>query len=234
MQGGGEVEHGELDLARLPGAASASGGAYRVSHGDVLDIFFLYNRDLSRQDIRVRPDGRISYPYAGEIQAAGLTASEIDSILTARFSEIVRDPEISVMVREFQEPVVYVMGAVGSAGGYVWRRGMTLMNALALASGPGDRGKRNGVLVIRRVAPDRVAGIQIDIEALTDGNHFEYDIPIQPYDIIFVPKSRIAKASEFVESLYTILGRPGDIYIKGWQVFNQRALYDFYKRTGQR
>lgn len=233
VQGDGAVEHGELDLSKLPSGESA-GDTYRISHGDVVDISFLYNEDLSRQGITVRPDGRISYPYAGEIMAAGMTVPQLDSVLTERFSEIVREPEISVIVREFVEPMVYVLGSVSSAGGFPWRRGMTLMSALALGRGPNSDARRNGVLVIRRVAPDRVVGIQIDVGELTGGHRFDLDIPLEPYDIVFVPRSRVASAADFVENLYTLLSRPMDLYIKGWQTFNQKTLYDFYKRTGAR
>jgi len=229
VQGDGAVEHGELDLSKLPAGGSA-GDTYRISHGDVIDINFLYNEDLSRQGIAVRPDGRISYPYAGEVVAAGRTVPELDSVLTERFSEIVRDPEISVIVKEFQESMVYVMGEVGSAGAFEWRRGMTLMNALALGRGPNSRAKKNGVLVMRRVAPDRVVGIQIDVGELTGGHRFDLDIPLEPYDIVYVPTSRVKAASDFIENLYGVFARPMDLYIKGWQSFNQKTLFDFYKR----
>ena len=232
VKGEGDVELGELDLARLP-SGGGGGDEYRISHGDELSINFLYNEDMSRT-VKVRPDGRISYPYAGEIRAAGMTVSRLDSVITERFSEIVRDPEVSVMVTEFDEPMVYVMGSVRSAGGFEWRRGMTLMTALALGRGPNEDARRNGVLVMRRIAPDRVVGIQIDVGELTGGHRFDLDIPLEPYDIVFVPRSRMATASDFVENVYSVLSRPMDIYIKGWQTFNQRTLYEFYKNTGGR
>jgi hypothetical protein len=87
--------------------------------------------------------------------------------------------------------------------------------------------------VIRRVAPDRIVGIQIDLIELLDDHRFDLDIPLMPNDIVYVPKSRIAKAEEFVESLFTILGRSGDLYLKGWQIANVKLLYEFYQRTAR-
>ena len=232
VQRGDDVEHGELDLDRLPSGGS-TGSEYRISHGDELSITFLYNEEMSRS-VKVRPDGRISYPYAGEVRAAGMTVAQLDSVITERFSEIVLDPEVSVMVDEFDEPMVYVMGSVRAAGGFEWRRGMTLMTALALGRGPSDDARRNGILVMRRVAPNRIVGIQIDIGELTGGHRFDLDIPLEPYDIVFVPRSRVATAAEFIENVYSILARPMDIYIKGWQTFNQKTLYEFYRNTGGR
>ncbi len=227
----GEVIRGELVLEELPPAPEEEG--YVIAYGDVLDIHFLYNKDFSREAVKVRPDGRISYPYVGELMVAGTTVSRLDSILTSKFSEIILDPDISIMIREFRPWLVYVMGEVRNPGGYPADEGTTLLKALALSRGPTDKGKANGVIVMRRIAPDHIIGIQIDLKQLIDKNRFDLDIPLKANDIVLVPKSNIAKAEDFVTSLYDILSRPADLYLIGWRVANVRVLYEFYRRTGQ-
>lgn len=227
-QRGGEVVSGELVLDSIP--APPEGGEYIIGYGDKLDIDFLFNPDYSRSNISVRPDGRITFPYIGEIEVAGMTPTQLDTLITEKYSELFVDPNVTVMVSSFQEPLVYVFGKVRSPGGYPVDRGQTLLTALSLASGIYDEAKKNGVLVIRRVAPDRVVGIQVDLTQLLDEHRFDLDIPLKPNDIVYVPQSLIDRTEEFVGALATIIGKPMELYMKGWQVWHAKVYYDFWKQ----
>jgi polysaccharide biosynthesis/export protein len=227
---GGAVESAELDLSNIPVRAEPK--EYLISQGDALDVLFLYNADFNQLDLKVRPDGRISLPYVGDVSVAGKGLSELDSLLTTRYSEIIVDPDITVVVRNFRPQVVYAMGEVASPGGYEYRPGMTLSDFLALSGGPNKLGKRNEILVIRRISPDHIVGIQIDFKELVEQKRFDLDIPLEAFDIVFVPKSRLASAQDFALSMKDILGTPSDLYLRGWQVANQKILFDFYRRSG--
>lgn len=226
----GQVESGELDLSDIP--VRPEPAEYTIGRGDALDVLFLYNSDLNQLDLKVRPDGRISLPYVGDVDAAGRSVSALDSVLTARFSEIVVGPDITVIVRSYNPQVVYVMGEVGDPGGYEYHPGMTLANFLALSGAPGKVGKGNELLVIRRVAPDHIVGIQIDLKELLGKKRFDLDIPLEAFDIVYVPKGRLATAQEFMLAMRDILSSPADVYLKGWQVANVKLLYDFYRKSG--
>ncbi len=227
-QHGGEVVSGELVLDSIP--APPEGGEYIIGYGDKLDIDFLFHRDYSRNNISVRPDGRISFPYVGEIEVAGMTPTQLDILITERYSELLVDPDVTVMVSTFQDPLVYVLGKVRSPGGYSLDKGQTLLSALTLANGVLDDAKKNGVLVIRRVAPDRVVGIQVDLTQLLNRHRFDLDIPLKPNDIVYVPKSLIDRAEEFVGALFTIIGEPMNLYMRGWQVWHAKIYYDYWKQ----
>jgi polysaccharide export outer membrane protein len=227
----GAVEKVRLDPSAIPSGEDA--GDYIIGYGDALDVVFLYNREYNRENIKVRPDGRISFPYVGDIDVAGRTVPWVDSLLTAKYSEIIRDPEITVIVREFQTQQVYVLGQVGDPGAYEYVRGLTLMQALSLGSGLKDSAKRNGVVVVRRIAWDHVIGIEIDVKEILDNDRFDMDIPIKPFDIVMVPKSKLATTEDFIESVSNILISPADVYLKGWSVANVKTQYDFYRRIGQ-
>jgi polysaccharide export outer membrane protein len=205
---------------------------YVIGHGDALDILFLYSSDLNQIDLKVRPDGRISLPYVGDIVAAGTPVSVLDSVITARYAEIIVNPDVTVVVRDFRSSVVYALGEFKNPGGYDYHEGMTLTSALALGGGPSKSGKRNEVIVIRRVAPDRVIGIQVDINELLAGRRFDLDIPLQAFDIIYVPKSSIARGQDFMLALKDIITTPMEIYLRGWQVANVELLYGYYTRSG--
>ncbi len=227
-QRGGEVVSGELVLDSIPEPPEE--GEYIIGYGDKLDIDFLFHPGYSRNNISVRPDGRIAFPYIGEIEVAGMTPTQLDILITEKYSELLVDPNITVMVSTFQEQLVYVLGKVRAPGGYPVDKGQTLLSALTLASGILDDAKKNGVLVIRRVAPDRIVGIQVDLTQLLDEHRFDLDIPLKPNDIVYVPKALINRAEDFVGALTTIIGKPMDVYMRGWQVYNAKVYYDWYKR----
>jgi len=228
---GEEVITGELVIDSIPRAPQKN--EYLIGQGDKLDIVFLYNKEFSQFGIVVRPDGKISLPYAGELNVAGMTVSELDSILTAKYSEILINPDISVIVKEYKPQVVYVLGEVKLPGGYPFERGMTLLGALSLGRGITDKGKKNGVLVLRRVSIDHIVGIQVDLKELFDKKKFNLDIPLEPFDIVYVPKSKLSSAEDFSKTMFTILSSPADLYLKGWNVANIKILFDFYKRTAR-
>jgi polysaccharide export outer membrane protein len=227
---GGEVERGELVLDSIP--LRPDPAEYMIGHGDAIDVLFLYSSDLNQINLRVRPDGKVSLPYVGDIAAAGRPVSALDSVITARYAEILVNPDITVVVREFRPEVVYALGEVLNPGGYEYRAGMTLANALALGGGPSKNAKRNEVLVIRRVAPDHVVGIQVDINDLLSGKRFDLDVPLQAFDIVYVPKSRIARGQDFMIALKEVIMTPTELYLRGWQIANVKILYDFYKKSG--
>ncbi len=228
-QVGGEMSRAtELDTDSIPAIPEAD--SYYIGYGDVLDVNFLYETKYSREALKVRPDGRITYPYAGEIFVAGMTPTRLDSVLTEKFAEIVVDPFITVILREFTPQQVYVLGEVGNPGGYDYVRNMTLMQALAVGKGYTRDARKSNVLVIRRVGENRVVGIEVNIDAVLSKSDFSMNVPLQPYDIIYVPMSRIATTEQFIDRLWTIVGRPMDIYLKGWQIANAEVIYEYYSR----
>ncbi len=228
-QVGGEMSRAtELDTDSIPAIPEAD--SYYIGYGDVLDVNFLYETKYSREALKVRPDGRITYPYAGEIFVAGMTPTRLDSVLTEKFAEIVVDPFITVILREFTPQQVYVLGEVGNPGGYDYVRNMTLIQALAVGNGYTRDARKSNVLVIRRVGENRVVGIEVNIDAVLSKSDFSMNVPLQPYDIIYVPMSRIATTEQFIDRLWTIVGRPMDIYLKGWQIANAEVIYEYYSR----
>lgn len=222
----------DLETDSIPVAPEPE--SYFIGYGDVMDVNFLYEDKYSRERIKVRPDGRITYPQAGEIFVAGMSPMDLDSVLTESFSEIILDPQVTVIVTEFQPQMVYVLGEVGVPGDFEFVRDMTLMQALSMAKGYTDDARKSNVVVIRRIGEDHIIGMEVDIEAILSLSDFSHDLVLKPFDIIYVPKSRIATTEEFVSRLWTIIGRPMDLYLKGWQIANIKLYYDYYSRIVNR
>jgi polysaccharide export outer membrane protein len=228
---GGEVERGEFLFENLPQAPAADD--YLVHYSDELDVAFFYNSDYDVAGIKVRPDGKISLPYVGEIQAAGRSVAQLDSIITEAYSRIVLEPEVTVILKRFDEPVIYVLGEVLNAGAYDLQRDLTLLGALANGRINTQRADKRSVLVIRRVSHDHIIGMQFDMIQLTEGGRFDLDIKLKPSDIVYVPTSSLKKAEDFISAVYNILNDPLNLYLRGWQVANVQILYEFYRNAGQ-
>jgi polysaccharide export outer membrane protein len=227
----GDVIRGEIDISEYANASMDD--EYKIGQGDMMDITFLYNPEYNVSEIKVRPDGRISLPYAGDMTAAGLTPEQLDSVITYRYSAIVKAPEVAIILRDFAASVVYVLGEVRSPGAYEIDRSITLLGALAKSQGLNKEAKRNSVLVIRRVSEDRIVGMQFDASELLEQGRFDLDIPLKPNDIVYVPVSTLYKAEEFISVVYNILSKPADLYLKGWRVAKVKWLYEFYRVTAQ-
>ncbi len=189
---------------------------YTLGFGDVIEIKF-FESDRFNETVTVRPDGRITLQRMGEIMVAGMTPMELDSLITERYAEFMQNPETTVFVREFSGYQVYVLGQVQSPGGYPVQRDMTLVQAIASAGGAKDGAKLGDVMLLRRSEIGGVEAVKIDLKkALKNDNDDNdgRDLFIQPLDIVYVPKTRIASASTFMKQVYDGFLPPVDMYLR--------------------
>lgn len=123
-------------------AAEPQRGEYRIGKEDVIEVVVFREPELSRV-VPVRPDGKISLPLAGEMDAAGKTAAELQRGIAKVLASYVREPAVSVLVREINATRVFVLGEVVRPGGFPLRGPMTVVQAIAIAGGrtpyAGDR-----------------------------------------------------------------------------------------------
>ncbi len=118
----------------LIGYSTPAHAQYKIGPEDVLHIAVLGNKDLE-MDVAVQPDGRISFPIAGEVQAAGMTVQQLSEELTRRVRGVVRNAEVGVTVREVNSYKLYLVGAVNRPGTYPVRTEITLLQLLSLGGG---------------------------------------------------------------------------------------------------
>jgi polysaccharide export outer membrane protein len=197
-------------------ATPDSGNAYIIGIGDRLDVLFFVHQELSTINLLVRSDGCITLPYVGDVVAVGVTPMRLDSTLTTKFSEVLRDPNLSVIVREPADKLIYVLGQVKRPGAYPYETKMSLLQALALGAGFERGAKVSHVLVIRREGLQKIVGVEVDVAAMFAGHNLEQDFWLKNYDIVYVPKTRLQSAGEFMQILYDILYPPVDILLRGW------------------
>lgn len=115
---------------------------------DLLEITVWKNPDLSRVTA-IRPDGLISMPIIGDIQAADLTADALAHRISDRLKQFVRDPAVSVSVKELNSYAIFVLGEVSKPGKYRAKSYITLLQAISMAGGLTDYAKKNRMQVVR-------------------------------------------------------------------------------------
>lgn len=173
---------------------------YKISVNDKLYISVWRVPDLSLE-FTVGPDGKISFPLIGEIEAANRTLSDLKTEITEKLKEYVEDPQVSVMVREFAGNKLIVMGEVKSPGIYKFVGKATIMEVLALAGGFTDRAKSASIVIVREPDdPKRDKKLIVaHIKSILKGD-LSKNIEVKPDDIIYVTRTFVSNTKEFYDN----------------------------------
>lgn len=164
---------------------------YRIGPQDVLIIDVQGIEEITDRELAVDAAGRISVPLAGSIVAAGSTPDELAERITAGLrANFVRNPQVSVNIKEAVSQYVTVDGQVLQPGNYPIMGDMTLMSAVASAKGMSEFAKQDEVLVLRTVDGRRYVGVY-NIAAIRHGNY--PDPPIYAKDVVVVGDSAMLR-----------------------------------------
>ena len=183
------------DVAReyFFGARPSGLEEYRLGPEDVIEIR-AFELEPVNVMVRVAGDGSIEVPLIGKLGVQGLTASEAARKLTETLSREVENPQVSVLIKEFNSRRVYVLGAVVKADNYPMPSARTLLQMLAQAGGLDP--KAGKVLYVFRTVPDgRNARLTVPLRDLQVKGDPLYNIWLLPGDIVNVPLKEVVKVS---------------------------------------
>jgi protein involved in polysaccharide export with SLBB domain len=182
---------------------------YRIQPGDSLEIKFFYNPELN-EIVTVRPDGKISLQLIDDIKAINLQPAELDRTLTKMYSKELRKPVLTVIVRTFASQRVFVGGEVVRPGLISLAPGMDPVQAVFQAGGILETAQLQETILIRKGDNNEPIPIRLDLTAAMTGNGPEAHFQLQPNDIVYIPKSPIAKAnlwvSQYIQQLLLFNG----------------------------
>ncbi len=164
--------------------------SYRIAPGDILTIFIWRNPEISTEVV-VRPDGFLSAPLIGEVPVSGKTAEEISKDVTEVLKEYLKDPIVSVIVKNFNgtyKEQVRVLGEATNPMRMLYRDAMTLMDVMISVGGltrfaDGD----NAVLIRKEDGVEKQYRIRLN--ALLKKGDAEANIDMKPGDIIIIPEA---------------------------------------------
>jgi polysaccharide export outer membrane protein len=152
----------------------------------VLQIDVWKEPEVSVPSMVVPADGVIALPLVKELQVTGLTPAELRQQLTARLSTLIRDPDVTVIVKEIRSPKVFIIGAVRKEGPILLNAPTAVLQALAEAGGLTDYAKRSKVYVLR-MEGGKQTRIPVDYPRVVRGERPEDNIILRPGDTIVVP-----------------------------------------------
>jgi len=188
-----------LAAPALAASGAEPGGArrYLLQPGDSFEVKLFYSPELN-ETVVVRPDGKISLQLVGELQVTGSSPGELEQLLRERHGKLLREPLVTVIVRQFGPQRVYVAGEVRQPGELIMQGDMTALQAVARAGFFTHDAETRNVVVLRYKGVNGPEFIMLDMKALMDGQPAALgDVQLQPMDVVFVPQTRIAGLADF-------------------------------------
>ena len=132
------------------GATAPTAADYHLALGDKLRIEVYRDAQLS-QSVQIRPDGKITLPLVGDLEASGRTPIELRDVIARQLKDYMTNPVVTVIVVETKAPVAYVMGEVNHPGSVpLGDEQLTVLQALALAGGLKDFADTKNIHILRR------------------------------------------------------------------------------------
>ena len=166
--------------------ASAEGQGYAIQPGDVLRVMVWKEEDL-QQEILVRPDGGITFPLAGSIEAAGHTVEEVRTDLVAKIKEFIPEPVVTAAVTNLEGNRIYVIGQVTKPGSYPMNPRLNVLQALTVAGGMTPFANLDGIIVLRSGAGGKQRVLPFRYGDVSKGRNLEQNAPLEAGDVVIVP-----------------------------------------------
>ncbi len=163
---------------------------YRIGPQDRLEINVWQNPELS-VSVPVRPDGRISVPLVGDVQAGGETPESVAGNIEQALGEYLRQPRVAVMVTEINSDEylsrVRITGAVRQPVSISYSQGMTVLDLVLEAGGLTEFAAAHRTRLYRRVG-DETRVHTVDLDAILVEGDLESNLPLRPGDVVSVPE----------------------------------------------
>jgi polysaccharide biosynthesis/export protein len=171
---------------------------YRLAPGDTFDINFDLSPEFNQQAVMVQPDGFVTLHGVGDVKVQGETVPELTQTLRTAYGKILNDPNISVVLKDFQKPYFIADGQVARPGKYELRADTTLSEAVAMAGGFLESAKHSQVVLYRRVDANWTSAQIINVKKMENEHNMTEDPFLHPGDMLFVPKNKVSKIKPFI------------------------------------
>jgi polysaccharide export outer membrane protein len=165
-------------------ASSAINAGYVLGSEDVIDVFVWKEPELSTT-VTIRPDGRISLPLAGELDASGKTAAQLQQEVADHLKRFINEPVVNVMVKQINSLKISVLGEVHRPDVYHIKNRVTVLDAIAMAGGFTDLAKPNHVVVLRSSPNGQQRRIKLNINNLVSDST-AVPFYLEPLDTVYV------------------------------------------------
>ena len=173
---------------------------YQIQPGDVVELHYRFTPEFN-QTITVQPDGHAELNVIGDVKLSDLTVDQARDTIVARAKETLNNPDLNVVLKDFQHPYVVVAGEVNSPGKIELREHTSAVQAVMLAGGFKQDAKTKRILVFRRINNDTAEVKQLDLHHLSKTSDMEKDFQLSPGDMLLVQRDNLEKVSRYVKVL---------------------------------
>jgi polysaccharide biosynthesis/export protein len=174
------------DKATQTWPAKSQASDYRIGAGDVLEISTWKEPELTRREVLVRVDGKLSFPLLGDIQAAGVTPVELTETLQKGLKNYVTSPVVTVTVTNPGSQRIYILGEVMRTGEYPLGKSLTVLQAFAIAGGFTQWASKDEIILLRKEGNQEKI-YKISYKDIVKGRNVENNLALQANDTIVVP-----------------------------------------------
>lgn len=175
-----------------PPAVTVATETYVIGPGDHIGVFVYANPQISISDIPVRPDGRISLPLIQDLVAAGKTPSELSSDVSAHLSKYVKEPNVTIYVRDFVGPFdrqIRVIGEAAEPQAISYRAHMTLLDVMIQTKGLTRFAAGNQAVIVRRMPGGKQQSFSAHLSDLIRSGDISQNVEMQPGDTLIIPQT---------------------------------------------
>jgi len=158
--------------------------SYLLVQGDVLDIS-VWKEEGLQSEVLVRPDGKLSFPLVGHIQAAGKTPEQVELVIREKLKEFIPDPVVTVLVRLVSGNTVYVIGQISKPGQYTVQEDGDVMQVLSLAGGLTPFANVKNLKILRRIGASQTV-FKFNYDEVSTGVKLEQNILLDAGDVVVV------------------------------------------------
>ena len=148
----------------------------------------------------VQPDGFVSLKGLQEMYAERMTLPQFKATLQKAYGEFLHDPEITVVVKDFEKPYFIASGQVSHPGKYELRGNITVTEALAMAGGFTGQAKHSQVVLFRRLSDETSEARVLDVKQMLNSRDLKEDVDLKTGDLLYVPQNTISKLRRFLPS----------------------------------
>lgn len=173
-----------LGTSHITQAQEASGD-YQIKAGDTLIVSVWKEPDLT-MEVLVRPDGKFSFPLAGDVDAKGKSVEQVRQDLVSKIESYIPDVAATVMLKSIEGNKAYVVGKVLKPGPIVMNSEMNVMQALSWAGGTAQFASLKNIVILRGQGGSQTA-IPFNYNQVEDGEGLEQNVVLQPGDVVVVP-----------------------------------------------
>lgn len=180
-----------------PKLKMASVSRYRLVPGDILEIIYRYTPEFN-QTVTIHPDGFVVLGIVGDLKLSGLTLQEAEALIIRKATVRLKDPEITLLLKEFQKPYFVVSGEVAQPGRFEMRENVTALQAVMTAGGFKDTAKTSQVVIFRKINAEFAEVKILNLRTIKKTSDLENDLTLEPGDIVLVPRNIFSKIEKFV------------------------------------